>query len=204
MELMKAIESTHQEDLRGFELASSLDPTSASSTLDGRSTADDLTEQEYQLLYEYLHRMSNHTNLYVPKQVLRNDRISSRGICYGVYASRYHRDSTVIFQLSDDPPRNVHNGRAGRVQGIFKHPLPEDNTSMWYLVVEEFSRINRPNFVDPYPMYGFAAGFLCKEEPCTTHIIEVCHIRCHYVQTALPEANAYHVMPMDMVSNLPS
>jgi len=201
---MQAIESTHQEDLRGFELASSLDPTFGSSNLDGRGTADDLTEQEYQLLCEYLHRRANHIRLYVPKQVLRNDRISSRGICYGVYTSKYHRDSTVIFQLSDDPPCSVHNGRVGRVQGIFKHPLVEDDTSGWYLIVDEFSRINRPNFIDPYPIYGFAAGFLCEQEPCTTHIIEVRHIHCHYVQTPLPEANAHHVMPMDMVSSSPS
>jgi len=47
-------------------------------------------------------------------------------------------------------------------------------------------------------MYEFAAGFLYEEEPCATHTIEVCHISCDYVQTPLPEANAHHVMTMDM------
>jgi len=196
VELTRSLDAAQKEDLRGFQLAISLDPTLLEAHPTG-ITPQILTPPEL----EQLRILKGCAHL--SDQILSVDRVSLRGVCYGTNGSRYYRDSAIIFRLASDPPRNLQFGRVGLVERIFKHvtqTASEATPSItWYLTVKEYSRVNRPNFLDPYLRYGFAAGFLCDSDHCTTHVIELCCVECHYVRTWIPTAQAYHILPMDLV-----
>jgi len=181
------MEAVQREDIRGSALANMLDPALKDLSILAKNSA--LDNEELALLQNLL-----------PHAVLHEisvsciDRLSCRGVCYGVFQSSSYRDSAILFYAGTDA--NSRTEKTGVITKIFQHPSMVND---WYLTVREHCSVQDVDFIDPYLKYGFAAGYLRERKPTVLHIITLSQIISHVALTTIAE-NLIHVMPVDRVS----
>lgn len=183
------MEAVEREDIRGSALANILDPSREDISLLAKNGS--LDEEELNLLHGLLPNAVLHNTDIVPCI----DRVSFRGVCYGVFQSSNYRDSAIIFSTGTDAVSRTE--KTGVITKIFQHPLIVND---WYVVVREHCPIRDMDFIDPYPKYGFAVGYLCEKEPTIIHLITLSQIISHVALTRIAE-NLIHVLPVDRVSS---
>lgn len=202
-EMLSTIESIEKEDIRGFRLASMLDPASPDYTSDANAKPFKLDGEHYQLLCDHI-RLSSPLAPLPDPHCLAVKRIGIRGVSYGTWSSPAFRDSNIIFQLRVPSHLNEdrnHTHRAGRVEAIFRHI----GLMTFYLIVREH-QLSDPA-VDPadiFRQFGFAGGYLCKRDPTSMHILEASQVVSHFALTEMREEgyeHLIHVLPLDRVNS---
>ena len=199
LELMETLEAIQNEDIRGFRLATMLDPTMPelpSNSRLKRGVQGVLDDQQFEMFL----------NLRLPDRLLNEvlffEEISYNGVCYGSHPSHF-RNSTIMFRRAQQGAQGT---QAGIIEAIFKHSLgtavESQGAEGYFLTVRCYASINRPDFEDPYRSFGFAAGFLCKKTPVKTQVINLSQVVSHFVLTPLDEIDAIHILPVDRVSVL--
>lgn len=201
IEMLSTIESIEKEDVRGFRLASMLDPASPEYTPDVNAKPFKLDGEPYQLLCDHI-RLSLPLAPLPDPHCLAMKRIGVRGVSYGTWSSPAFRDSNIIFQLrgrhlNED---GNHTPRAGRVETIFQHL----GSMTFYLVVREHQSLDPAmDPADTFREFGFAGGYLCKRDPASMHILEVSQVVSHFAFTEMRKEgyeHLIHVLPLDRVS----
>ena len=140
------------------------------------------------------------------------DKFSLRGVQYSTATCR-SRDSRVLFQSPHlEVSRSQARPKPGQITHIFFYPdVPihlspqRQNHLSMYICVQPYSTLE-PNIelnqVDEmYRQFGFAGGFLCRDQPSPPIIIEPSSIISHVAVTPLRvcEYKVLHVLPMDSV-----
>ncbi|EDQ99107.1 uncharacterized protein LACBIDRAFT_317644 [Laccaria bicolor S238N-H82] len=197
MELVKSIKAIEQEDIRGFRLASMLDPT-LPDYADSSLAPFTLSGEPYQLLCGILGSNPLNGNAVRPHaEAFSLNRIARRGVSYGTCASPSFRDSAIIFRGSSSVSPHAHDlHKTGRIEKIFQHVYQGIKT--FYLVVREHQRID-PS-IDPYVRFGFAGGYLCEKVPRLLHLIMLEQVVSHFAMTNLrSDGQKYliHALPID-------
>jgi len=113
-ETMSILESTENEDARGYRRASLLDPSAPLFTLESKVQPFELGRETYELLV-YLISMDSQP-LTLPQSALSVEEISIGGISYSTSTSTKFRDSNIIFS---SPASDDSSSRAGSVEVIF-------------------------------------------------------------------------------------
>lgn len=200
-EMVTTMESIDKEEVRGFRLASQLDPGAPQFMSDSNPKLIELEIQPYQKLRELISRSTHDKPLSLPKEALSVDEISLRGVCYTTSRSSKFRSSRIIFQLPGAPTPKAHSYRAGAIRDIFRYSYHcgEEERHAFYLSVWEYLRHDHTQ--DPYIKFGFAGGFLCEAQPAQFHILELSQVVSHFGLTKMKGkyASAVHVMPVDRV-----
>lgn len=202
---METLDVIEKEDIRGFRLATILDPMVPEFTANGKSIPGSLEAPHFQLLstLRYADGFAHEAHSF--NEVLFMKEISHNGVCYGTYTSSHYRNSAVIFRCgSNSSPEEESRNQAGVVQNIFEHscfmngqPVAKD----YFLTLNVHSPIDRVGFRDPYRPFGFAAGYLCESKPVETVVIKLSQVVSHFVLTPMEEIHAIHVLPVDRVRN---
>ena len=197
VDLVDTLDVIGKEDIRGFRLATVLDPTVPEFTTKAKLTPGSLNGPHFQLL-SASRRADGFSH--VLNQVLFLEEISHNGVCYGTHSSSHYRNSAVLFH------RGPEERQAGVIQNIFEHSccrpisgLGESSTKDYFLIIDIYIPINRVSFHDPYPPFGFAAGYLCESQPTETLVIKLSQVVSHVVLTPREEIDAIHVLPVDRV-----
>ena len=201
-ELTEALKVMQAEDIRGFRLATLVNPNTQDLHPSGKT--------RLALSPDYFIRLSNmlqvgQTN--VMNEVISLEQIAFRGVYYGTVRSRYFRNSAIIFNtgpgLSPDHERNEVDDKVGIIDMIFEYPswTQGEAVQKMFVFVKEHLPVRRPDFHDPYRKYGFAAGLLCEGEAHTLHLIELQQIVSHFALTTLPDEGLIHAMPVDRVES---
>lgn len=203
---METLDVIEKEDIRGFRLATILDPTVPEFTANGTSIPGSLEDPHFQLL-STLGYADGFTHAHCSNEVLFLKEISHNGVCYGTYTSCHYHNSAVIFcrgsDASPDEQSQSHN-EAGVVQNIFEHSCVMNGQPVaknYFLTLNVHGAINRAGFQDPYRSFGFAAGYLCESKPVETLVIKLSQVVSHFVLTSMEEIDAIHVLPVDRVRN---
>lgn len=208
LETVTTMEAIAKEDVRGFRLASILDPSQADFTVDSKEARPiQLSGDEFELFKGCIKRVAPSTSPDPSPNVLAVDEISIRGVCYSTATSRKSRDSGIMFRSHDSEDL-----RPGVIKTIFQpadHPKFYLSTKHkgFHLVVHEYPRMEPSNErVDPYLEFGFAAGFLCQKNPTTMHVLELSQIVSHFALTEFSDQDYkhyIHALPVDRVSVYP-
>lgn len=198
-EMLKTIEAVQKEDIRGYQLAAIFDADSPAIDLSKKKLIN--IETEIMHFLQQLRATKGQAPLSI--RALSFEKISYRGLQYGVYNSVHFSDSTIIFQNSEENQKL----KAGLLQSIFRpflaSPSGDDSTTLEiYAVVRELQPIVRQDIVDPYTRFGFAAGWLCEADGGQVSIIDFSTIRCHFIMTKFALQNMVHVLPLDQVSSI--
>lgn len=182
--MIATMDNIVSEDLRGYRLASVLDPRLPTFSPRSRPFMGALPGPHYQLFCQML----GHT---VPNGVTFLKEISIKDVCYGIVdsADATSKNSSVIF-CHDNGTQS-----AGIIQQIFQH------TGETFLVIQELDRVMDPD-ADPFAKYGLFGGFLCLQERGALHILRMSQIESHFALTELGGMfeNLIHVLPLDRVS----
>ena len=198
-EMASMIQSMGNEDARGFHLATLLDPSLPESIVASGAKPFELADPEYQLLRALINRTSTASHLILPRQAISVRRISTHGLPYSA-AGEAPRDSNIIFQ---DLPAMTGNQKVGVIESIFGYEYRSAGDQLnkeYYLSVRERLRVQGQ--VDPYPEFGFAAGFLCEADTTRLHVIALPQVlsHCSLQQIAdIGNRQLVHVMPLDRV-----
>jgi hypothetical protein len=206
IELMETLDAIQKEDIRGFRLAMTLNPTTPgfpSNTQLKRGVHGVLEDQLFELFLNMADQLGHLVN-----EVLFFQEISHNGVCYGSHPSSHFRNSAIMFQPQPPPQQGAQDMKAGVIEAIFEHSsgsaFGSQGSEGYFLVVREHAPINRVDFEDPYRIFGFAAGFLCEKIPVGTQVIKLSQVVSHFVLTTLDEIEAIHVLPVDRVRAVPS
>ena len=202
MELVKSIKAIEQEDIRGFRLASMLDPT-LPDYADSSLVPFTLSGEPYQLLCGILSNPLNGNPVCPHAEAFSLNRIARHGVSYGTCASPSFRDSSIIFRGSSGVSPHAHDlHKTGRIEKIFQHVYQGIKT--FYMVVREYQRIN-PS-IDPYVKFGFAGGYLCEKVPRLLHLILLEQVVSHFALTNMRsngQKHLIHALPIDRVRPIP-
>ena len=205
MEMVTVMEFIEKEDVRGFRLATLLDPSQSWNIVESSAKPFHLDVQQYGLLCNLIgHTQPAHARP-LSSQVLSVDKISIHGVCYGTSVSPKFRNSSIVFRTSDPQPANIRTQKAGSIQAIFQHTHQSPDMvqiKALYLVVREYLPLNTSNGrVDPYRKFGFAGGFLCKRQGTILHVIEQSQVILHVALTKMRyyDEDLIHVLPIDRV-----
>ncbi|KDR77504.1 hypothetical protein GALMADRAFT_65801 [Galerina marginata CBS 339.88] len=200
-ELTVVMNSIESEDIRGFRLASILDPYSP--TFTSRSGMEDLPLSNMQktLLSEVLNLDADH----MPRSATFLKEISSRGVCYGTSGSSTHRNSSIIFKEVNQASESY---KAGIVDQIFRYSYPAPSglpNEAIFFYLQELAPIDSQ--LDPYRQFGPFGGFLCKKTDSRIKIISISQLVSHFTLTEMAGGSygsydgLIHVMPVDRVSS---
>jgi hypothetical protein len=147
------------------------------------------------------------------------DKFSLRGVQYSTASRRAH-DSHVVFRSSQPQPemsKPPPSPEPGQITHIFLHPHVPDprcpaspgqhhHTSV-YICVRPYASLQPSpepelSHIDQmYRRFGFAGGFLCRDEFASAIIIEPSSIISHVAVTPLKISGykVLHILPMDRV-----
>lgn len=197
-QLINTTESIKNKDLHGFNLSAILSPSKTGFDIPRHAQAIRL-----------------HPDLTVPLKTLQDNlaivplsdpfelqHISHLGVRFAAFRSRNFRDSSIIFT----PPSADISGHCeipAVIQAIFAQQCRNREghiTVEVFLLLDEYRRIMDDGAHDPYVEFGFAAGYLCHQQPVGHRIIALRHIKCHFISTVIVETSYLHVLPMDKVS----
>ena len=202
-EMMTAMKSVEDEDVRGFRLASLLEPDQPVFGDESCTKSIQLGEEEYQLLYELLKRTSGNKPLILPHHARSLEQLSIRGVSYDTLHGRNFRDSNIIFQPGE-PRLTIHGQRAGAIDTIFQYQYSADGEQKtdYYISIRAHFPLALPvGTTDPYRKYGFAGGFLCKPEISELHVINASNVisHCSVARVRVIGEDCIHVLPLDRV-----
>lgn len=200
-ELLAALKSIQTEDLRGSQLSAVLNHSQDFRISALKGTRQALSSDYFNHLSSFLRSLGQ---IDIVNEVLSFEQISFRGVCYGTHQSPHFCDSGVIFEVAGSPLSEHTQGsnRAGRIESIFEYEcwVAGELVKKMLVFVKEYLPVQRPAFQDPYPKYGFAAGFLCEGQANRLCLIELSQIVSHFALTTFPDEGLIHVMPVDRVS----
>ncbi|TFK69216.1 hypothetical protein BDN72DRAFT_946470 [Pluteus cervinus] len=201
VEMVNALDQTTKEDARGSRLASMLDPSSPSYPLD-TSRALTLSAQDRRSLHSLISQLdpSFSPHLQHPREAINLDEVSLHGVCYAPMQTPRYRNSAIIFK-----PTGSSEPRAGVIHRIFRYShLRPGNLKVdgCYLAVREYLPVTTTqDYPDPYPAFGFAAGYLCEKEPQNDHIISLSQVESHCTVTTFEDIKEWkefvHILPVD-------
>lgn len=205
VDTVATMDATAREDMRGFRLASILDPSQADFNVDSKARPLQLNKQEHKLFLDCIQRVVPHASYVVSPTVLAVDEISIRGVCFGTSTSSKSRNSAIMFRSHDGGEL-----RPGIIKTIFQpthHPMSQLSTRYqgFHLIVQEHTRMRtfHDNKVDPYLEFGFSAGFLCEKDSIKMHVLEPSQIMSHFVLTKFVDKryeDYIHALPVDRAS----
>lgn len=206
--MVAALDSTEREDVRGYRLASILDPDAPTFTVDSKGRSFELEDECSQLLWALILPHPEHHSL--PRKALSVDQISSGGASYATFGSSASRNSSILFHLADTQHTATQNQKAGVIQTIFQYTYlsATEEVSNFYLLVQEYRSMDiGGRRMDPYKRLGFAAGFLCKANETKLHVISLRQVISHVAFTTMTgtgydHEQLMHAMPVDRVSIL--
>lgn len=201
------MDSIEKEDVRGFRLASMLDPLSPTYMINTELKPFQLEPIPHQLLCEHILRTTPDEAPILPTQALAVHEISLRGVCYATSRSRNFRSSRIMFQPSDILPRLPNRSGThlpGVIRDIFQYTyrIGGEEIKSFYLSVQEYLPMDTCNGRrDPYQRFGFAGGFLCEANPGQFHILELSQIVSHVGLTKMrgQYTGLVHLKPVDRV-----
>ncbi|TFK60989.1 hypothetical protein BDN72DRAFT_778743 [Pluteus cervinus] len=204
VELVSALDQATKEDARGSRLASMLDPNSPSYPLD-TSLALTLSAQDRRSLHNLISQLdpSFSPHLQHPREAIDLDEVSLHGVCYAAMQTPRYRNSAIIFK----PTGSSSEPRAGVIHRIFRysHLCPGNlKVDGCYLAVREYLPVTTTkDCPDPYPAFGFAAGYLCEKEPQNDHIISLSQVESHCTVTTFEDIKEWkyfvHILPVHRV-----
>jgi hypothetical protein len=198
-DLITTMDKINREDVRGFRLASILDPSLP--TFEPRSNLDPqiIEDALHRLLCDLLDRSMD--GAVMPKDANFMKEISYRGVVYALSTSSGFRDSSIMFREREHPQHT----KAGIIENIFQYSYTREdgeNIEDIFMAVEELTPIT--SFVDPYLQFGEFAGFLCeKQEGGNPRVIPMRQVVCHFAYTEMTDGweGLIHVLPVDRVSD---
>ena len=204
IETVTVLETIEKEDIRGFRLASLLDPNLPDYAVQPAAMTFTLDAQHYQLLcllMEQQHKTSVQ-RLSLPREALSIDKISSRGVCYGTCRSSKSGDNHIIFLEPDALPTDQ---KAGIIQSIFQYTYLAHDIEMkgFYLIVRELYPMDvTGGRSDPYREFSPRA-FLCSSTATKLHVLSLSQVVSHFVLLEM-SGNGHEdlilVWPVDQVS----
>lgn len=202
-EMIVVMESIEKEDIRGFRLASLLDPGLPEFVVNTRMKPFQLDGEILRSLRKLVHCTSQGLQLTMPTEALSVEEISLRGVCYSMSRSSNFRSSRIIFCL----PGHNNTQKAGVIRDIFQYTyqFAREERRTFYLSVQEFHRIKpKDGQRDPYLEHGFAGGFLCEAIPAQLHVLELSQVVSHFGLTKMTGEykQIIHVMPLDRVRSI--
>jgi len=226
-DLVEAYKNILAEDVRGTRLAHMIDTAHlAQRTLDFAYDRKRLHESSFPdailaVFNQFLHRkhpalMEIDTESSPTADPSRNaqflDKFSLRGVQYSTATCR-SRDSHLFF-------RSPQHEKSGQITHIFFHTHVPDSPSSSsrgqashpsvYLCVQPYAPLQHsPDLREidrRYKRFGFAGGFLCRNEFAPPVIIEPSDIICHIAVTPLEISGheVIHILPMDRVRFYPN
>jgi hypothetical protein len=183
-ETITVLETIEKEDVRGFRLASLLDPSLPDYAIQPTSaTAFILDAEHYQLLRLLIEQKIPGQQLLLPREAFSIDKISSHGVCYGTCKSSKSGDNCVIFLQPDALPTDLHLQKAGIIQTIFQYTYWSDGVEIkdFYLVVREHLPMDvTDGRSDPYREFSSRA-FLCQSDVTKLHVLALSQVISHFV-----------------------
>lgn len=213
-EMVTTMGSIDKEDVRGYRLASMLDPSLPDHSLDPRMKPFDLKPHEYRLLCNVISHSTPQERLKLPRHAFNLEEVSTRGVCYGTSKSPKYRNSAIMYRLSDTRATEMEGQegeqKAGIIHSIFHytHYLKStgntwDEVKGYYLIVGEYPPMETTDErVDPYKKFGFAGGFLCQGQVTKQHLLKLSQVISHCAVTKF-RGNEFrdmiHVLPIDRV-----
>lgn len=207
IETVAVLETIEKEDIRGFRLASLLNPSLPDYAAQPADTTFTLDAQHYRLLCLLIEQQQEMSvqRLSLPREALSINRISSHGVCYGTCKSSKSGDNHIIFLEPDAPPTDLHLQKAGIIQAIFQYTYLAHKVEMkgFYLVVRELCPMDvAGGRSDPYREFSSRA-FLCSSTATKLHIISLSQVVSHFVSLEMSgdgHEDLILVWPVDRVS----
>lgn len=199
MDMISTMENIDNEDIRGFRLASILDPSSPQPTAKITGKPGTLTPEHFRLFQE--HENLSSRPLPVSDDVMFYDQIALQGVCYGVAGSRTYRNSAVLFTTDGSIYHNT--ASAGIINAIFSTSNNRQDQNFW-LVVSELRPFTSSSTLEynPFHRYGFAGGRLYLTSDPIQRVIHLPSIISHMVLTPMdrePFLQLYHGLAVDRV-----
>ncbi|KIM43799.1 hypothetical protein M413DRAFT_68706, partial [Hebeloma cylindrosporum] len=197
-DIITTMSTIDREDVRGFRLASILDPSLP--TFEPRSKLDPqfIEGTLHELLCDLLDRSMDASVMLKHANFMKE--ISYRGVVYALSTSSGFRDSSIMFR-----EQNSHHAKPAIIESIFQYSYTREdgqNVEDIFMTVEELAPIT--GFVDPYLHFGEFAGFLCeKKEGVNLRVIQMRQVACHFAYTEMMDdwEGLIHVLPVDRVSD---
>lgn len=207
LEMVTVMDSIEREDVRGFRLASMLDPLSPTYMINTELKPFQLEPVPHQLLCDLILRTTPDEVPILSAEALAVQEISLRGVCYATSRSRNFRSSRIMFQPSDVLPMlpNINQIHLpGVIRDIFQYTyrLSGEKVESYYLSVQEYLPMDTTNGrQDPYRKFGFAGGFLCEADPGQIHVLELSQVVSHICVTKMrgQYTGLIHLKPVDRV-----
>lgn len=205
--LLEAFHKVADEDHRGTRLA---DETHHPPTKPPKSVglADDVRAEIASFLNRK-HRTRKYTNgqgrWSIPSTALILDKLSIRGVIYASEGA-LRRDSNIIFRRVGGSSHRV-----GKIVSIFSllYAMPDASNpnlgSDTLLVIQEFALDEDEGAQWKYQQFGFAGGFLCRNQIVAVHLIGADEVVSHYAKTFFEqqESERFHVLPLNKVGISP-
>lgn len=207
IETVTVLETIEKEDIRGFRLASLLDPNLPDYTVQPAATTFTLDAQHYRLLCLLIEQqqITSVQRLSLPREALSINKISSRGVCYGTCKSSKSGDNHIIFLEPDALPTDLHLQKAGIIQTIFQYTYLAHDIEMkgFYLIVRELSPMDvTGGRSDPYREFSSRA-FLCSTTATKLRVLSLSQVVSHFVLLEMSgdgHEDLILVWPVDRVS----
>ena len=197
--MVTAMDTIDREEVRGFRLASQLDPDLPEFMANTNPKVLRFEARPYDLLCEFISRTHPSQPLHLPNEAHSVEEIALRGVRYATVRSSKYRNSRILFR---DPSIDTSNNlQAGVIQDIFEYAYrcADEEKKSFYLTALGYVRYD--HLLDPYPKFGFSGGFLCQAEPSQLHILELSQVVSHFGLTKMTGkyTGHIHVMPLDRV-----
>lgn len=205
LEMVTTMESVDSEDIRGFRLASMLDPALPDYMINSKMKPYQLPDESFQLLHDIITFTRPNAQLPMLTAALSVEEISLHGVCYTTSRSVNFRSSRVLFNSLDGQPTREYI--PGVIRDIVQYTYKdgEEETKEFFLLVQEYPPMDiSDGKIDPYRQFGFAGGFLCLPNAEKMHILRLSQVVSHFGLTKMRGVykNFIHCMPVDRVSVL--
>ncbi|PPQ66510.1 hypothetical protein CVT24_007059 [Panaeolus cyanescens] len=196
LDLVETMEAIESEDIRGFRLASILDPSSSEPTKNCRlgGTPANLTREHSAVLQLY----ANQQGLNVTDDVRSYLDIARQGVVYGVKGTRTYRNSGVLFSVEGNPA----NSAPGVIEAILS--IPTGNGQRQFVCILRPLQ-EAPSQNNPYLQFGFAGGGLYLTSQQEVCVVELDRILSHVILTPFdrpPFNGLIHVLPIDRLMKI--
>ncbi|PPQ79324.1 hypothetical protein CVT24_007406 [Panaeolus cyanescens] len=224
-ELVERMDKIDKEDIRGFRLASILDPSQPANTLNSKGTTIKLSALHSGLWRDYLAAQDcNLPDNVLQGKVTRFSQIAIQGVRYST-TQHLPSDSVIMFSESAinrqdfSLPVEYESLKAGFVDMIFQpvtttkdrstsstqpsEPSPLSN--QFFLLVRELAPAQSTQSRDPYKRYGAAGGFLCCKDQETLRVISLDQVKSHAAITEVSIdvfGEVYHILCVDRLMNI--
>lgn len=200
LEMVTAMETIDKEDVRGFRLASMLDPSLPDYANNNKMKPYKLEGDAYRLMHNLVTLNAPDAEQPIPTDALSIEEISLHDVCFTTSRCINFRSSRILFKSSE-----VQEHIPGVIRDIFQYTfnVAAEEVKGFYLLVQEYPRMDVSNGQrDPYVQFGFAGGFLCQPNAERLHLLKPSQVISHFGLTKLrgDYEGLIHCMPVDRVS----